>query len=108
MHQGRTGLVGFANRLDHFIDVQVDQHTTLQHVDPVSHFVIAILGPAQDRVGAKTNPLKQRLAQPFLTGTFVGANTHQIHRDAGFHAGLRQQGVHEFVAVNARGFGFKD
>ena len=77
-------------------------------MDPVSHFVITILGPAQDRVAAKTNPLKQRLAQPFLTGAFVGADTHQIHRDAGFHAGLRQQGVHEFVAVDTRGFGFKD
>src|SRR5690606_41398124 len=49
----------------------------------------------------------QHLAQAPLARPTIRAYADQIHGHAGFHAGLGQQGVDEFVPGNATGLGLE-
>jgi hypothetical protein len=99
LHQRRLGLVGLANDLDDFVNVQQYRLATFEDMDAVIHLAQAVLGAAGDGVEAKADPLAQNIAQRFLSRLTIGADHHQIDADTVFQRRMGEQQVTEFVLI---------
>ena len=104
LDQRRFRFVRFADDPDHAVDVQEDGTPAFEDMDAVIDLSQPESRTPGDCREAELAPLEQHILERLLARPSIVADHHHVDRRRRFHPGVCQQGRHEFLLVDFRGF----